>query len=239
MRLALKKHSINKFLKLAGVVLLAGSAYVCHNYLNPDFYLHGQSMYPTITPGKVYTGSRLIFSDTVERNQIVAISPEKLSHQDVEHPDGLYIKRIVGLPGDTLTFTKDEGNLIAINGQPLNIKPATDLKSFSLRSKRDESFGESISGDPYKYSDQFGASYFIYQSTKSQAAFADGSKAEKFADVIFNMPFLNSQPDMDGKVSVTVPEGFYFALSDNRTVGTDSRHYGFVPEDSVKAYLEI
>lgn len=218
-------------------MLIAGAIYAGYQFLTPSFYIHGQSMLPSISPSKVYPGYRLFSSESVKRGDVVAISPKLLSSKDVQHPNGLYIKRIVGVPGDTLTFTKNEGNLVAINGLKMVFSPIENGKSFSLRSKMDDSQGASIAGIPFKYTDPYGNTHLGYQSVWDNNAFTHDAATKKFADIVFNMPFLDGQANDNGMVFVTVPQGTFFALSDNLTVGTDSRHFGFVPEESVKAKL--
>jgi signal peptidase I len=237
MKFALNKNKFNKFLKYSGTMLIAGAIFAGYQFLTPSFYIHGQSMLPSISPSKVYPGYRLFSSDSVKRGDVVAISPEGLSSKDVQHPNGLYIKRIVGLPGDTLTFTKNEGNLVAINGLKMVFTPIENGKSFSLRSKMEDSLGASVAGIPFKYTDPYGNTHLGYQSVWDMNGSAHDAVTKKFAEVVFNMPFLDGQANEKGMVFVTVPKGAFFALSDNLTVGTDSRHFGFVPEKSVKAKL--
>ncbi|MEG3765100.1 signal peptidase I [Alteromonas sp. 14N.309.X.WAT.G.H12] len=239
MELTLMKNTTKTILSLIGIALIAYSAYVLYGYVKPGFYLHGESMSPTILPDKVYSGRRIWGFQAIERNRVVAISPELLSDIDVKHPPGFYIKRMVGLPGDTLEFSKSEGNLLAINGVPVRLTPTDKVKSYFLRSKRADTYGEQISGVPYEYHDQYGGAHYVYESTRNPKSSTKGSKALIFADVIFDMPFLDKLPSQNGNVFVDIPDGYYFALSDNRTVGTDSRHYGLVPRASIKAYIDI
>jgi signal peptidase I len=237
MKNALSKILQDNAFKYAGIALLSAAAFIsvnkANNFINPKINIHGQSMTPGITPGITYQGKRSFFGSDIERNQIVAILPYSLSNKNVQHPNGPYIKRVVGLPGDTLTFSKQEGNLLKINDTTVSLELTNEHPTFALTSKRPESKGVKIKERPYTFRDAYGGEYFVYQAFLSGDELANDTKLKSFSKVIFNMPFLKSLSSERDIITVKVPDDHYFALSDNRAAGTDSRHFGFVPKDSI------
>jgi len=90
-----------------------------------------------------------------------------------------YVKRVVGLPGDTVEI---KHSTLIVNGVPV------------VNKKDSNSLHEEISGH----------SYVVKWKAEEQMS------------------------------PVKVPDGHLFVLGDDRTQGTDSRHWGFLPKSSLK-----
>ena len=103
-----------------------------------------------------------------------------------EDPSQDYIKRIVGLPGDTVSYVDKR---LIINGEPLEVERLGAWRG-------DDAFNllrEQLGGDWHEM-------------------------------------LVHRSPD-DRQLSLTVPEGEYFVMGDNRDRSSDSRFWGTVPRD--------
>lgn len=130
----------------------------------------------------------------VIHKKIISISEPKRGDIMVflwpKDPSIYFIKRIIGLPGDVITY---QNKVLTINGQ---------LASQTL-------LGEQT----------------------------DESGNEKWPVLLYRENLLGVQheiylrPDQPAtNFSVTVPQGSYFVMGDNRDNSLDSRYWGFVPE---------
>jgi signal peptidase I len=113
-----------------------------------------------------------------------------------------YIKRIVGLPGDTIGY---QNKTIYINGEPQGQKPIG-----------------------------------VYMGVGSGAReTGDLERMEKLGEVDHRVLVNTRAPDFGfgcqvlARGPVTVPEGHYFAMGDNRDNSNDGRCWGFVPEQNL------
>jgi len=199
------------------------------NYFFPTYKIEGISMLPSIQPGHSY--SSIALWDEVNRHDIFAITSDKLTYPGGKTADAPYVKRIIGIPGDKLIFNTNSGQLVKLNGIAVDTKPDKQLVSFSLTSKLAKSKGSVIWSHPYVVSFAKKA-YSVYEPDKK--AFANEAKIKSYSSVIFNYPFLKEQSNGELFTTIDIPSGYYFALSDNRTAGIDSRHFGLVPEGSLK-----
>jgi signal peptidase I len=198
--------------------------------LNPKSKVVGTSMTPNIVPGSIINST--VFFLKPKRNEIFLIDHEQVKHPSVVHEGGKYVKRIVGLPGDTLIISSRSGVLISINGSNIELKPSPEIRSHSIKSKHKDSKGVTFSFHAYMI-DVLGENYHVYQA--EEKAFANDKRMMAFSELVFNFPWLKEQDiSENGDVTVLVPEGYYFAMSDNRVIGTDSRHFGLVPESAIK-----
>ena len=128
---------------------------------------------------------------------------------DYERPDNKpivtnYVKRVIGLPGDTLRL---EGRTVFVNGQPL---PEHQIEAIDHNRK-----------DPLEIRNapprKSGETYDVYYSPD----FVDD-----------DYPIFHHEKN--GKEDeIVVPAGKYFVMGDNRNNSQDSRYWGFVPREYV------
>ena len=163
------------------IIALFVTTYVVHPMTVPT-----PSMEPTIL-----VGDRLLIDKFTYRNDFVPGIPVAPAHElnrgDIvvfkypDEPEVLYVKRAIGLPGETLEIKNKE---VFINGEPLV--------------------------EEYKY--------------HSDLENHDGSA---------NPHFFSFDFQRDNYGPVTVPEGHYFMMGDNRDDSADSRYFGFLPREYI------
>ena len=149
--------------------------------------VEGHSMDPTLADGQRVI---VLKHTSIERFDIVVA-------KEVENGKTKQIvKRIIGMPGDTITYQNDK---LTINGKEVKEEY---LKEFHAAFAKDKLQKE------YAYSD-----YFQQLAKESKAFTVNADKYTTF--------------------SVTVPEGKYFLLGDNRIVSKDSREVGYFDKSAL------
>jgi signal peptidase I len=175
------------------------------------------SMEPTLRVGDyllvnhlVY-GPRLPFTNTAiewgqpKRGDVVVFRfPKQVSE--------LYVKRLVGLPGDEVVF---EDGVISLNGEPAAVEPAD-----AVVPARAEDFGQRLMQESSQGR----------QRTIKVNPFLPGRMA-----LNANEPSLadNCVTESPTRWRCTVPPGQYLMLGDNRDNSADSREWGFLPHEQV------
>ena len=195
--------------------------------LNPDFRVYGHSMSPTLYSKSKIGGTR--FFD-IERHKIYMINDDGIAESEaLEHPDGRYIKRIVALPGDTLTLELSTGNLLSLNGTPVSETRNENIKNHFVKSKLPVDEGKTLWMHGFTVS--FGTEN--YETYRAQDGENVNSGVEGgFLKSIFSFPWMEKNA-INGIVKITLSDDQYFALSDNRVLGVDSRHFGPVTKSNI------
>ncbi|MGS2721897.1 signal peptidase I [Paraglaciecola aestuariivivens] len=191
---------------------------VLRSFLYEPFQIPSGSMMPTLLVGDFILVEKFTYGlkDPVMRKKFVDIGqPERgdvVVFKFPPQPNLDYIKRVVGLPGDTVIYRDKQ----------LQIKPACHDSANCLPMKKVELNFESR-GEAYqqfapleKYTEQLGeVSHQIYR-TQGRAP----------THRYYSQP--GTQVD-----EWIVPEGHYFVLGDNRDNSEDGRFWGFVPDENL------
>lgn len=189
-------------------------------FLLEPFRIPSGSMMPTLLVGdfvlvnKFAYGLRLPVTDTKivdtgePRRGDIAVFRYPLN------PKEDYIKRIIGLPGDTVAL---RGEQVYINGKPVPqnlVGPYHGTDKVSIRMEENPMMAPVTLHEE----DLAGVKHQILQFGYIEPYHCLGSGGTRLPD---------------GGCQWVVPQGHYFAMGDNRDDSEDSRYWGFVPEQNL------
>ena len=199
----------------AGLFPVIISVFFLRSFIVEPFKIPSGSMIPTLLVGdlilvnKFHNGLRLPVLNTK------ITEGEKPQRGDVmvfrypPKPSLDYIKRVVGVPGDTVAYLNKR---LTINGQAV---PTDSVPEF---------FDEDAMRYFKQFEEKFGTQSHRVLNDEQRPAFVPG--ADKFAGS------EGCNYTIEG-VTCKVPEGHYFMMGDNRDNSMDSRYWGFVPEKNI------
>jgi signal peptidase I len=175
-----------------------------HLLVNKFMFAPGPS-FPLLPQREIRRGDIIVFKypgnpHNQERDQQEDNIPYKVN----------YVKRVIGLPGDTVEI---KGLQVLINGQPL---PEHVIVARNLNEKAPL---EIIEDTPRQGNEKYDVYYFEDTVEAARA----GQKMGASPDFHYG---VNGKP-------TKVPENSYFVMGDDRDNSLDSRAWGFVPRDLV------
>ena len=190
-------------------VILA--VFLIRSFLVEPFKIPSGSMMPTLLAGDFILVNKFNYGlrTPITNKTFIEMHHPKRGDVFVFHfppnPSVDYIKRVIGLPGDKITY-KDKQ--LTINGQLQDLKfldnyeyPMPGLNMITAK-RVQEQLGE------------VNHNILIHDIV---GEYATGSVGDQFAN----------------GVEITVPAGHYFAMGDNRDNSSDGRVWGFVPENNL------
>ncbi|MCM2130932.1 signal peptidase I [Larsenimonas rhizosphaerae] len=175
-------------------VLLA--VLVIRSFIIEPFQIPSGSMRPTLKVGDYIAVNKFAYGLRLPVLNTRFLSVGEPKRGDVMvfrfpgDPDVDFIKRVIGLPGDTLRYADKQ---LYINDKPV---PKELLEADAPDNAGEQLFEEHL-GD---------VSHQIYNNPN------DAGPQTR---------------------TITVPEGHYFVMGDNRDHSNDSRYWGFVPEENI------
>ncbi len=195
------------------------------SFLVEPFKIPSGSMIPTLLVGDFILVNKYTYGIRlpVINLKIMEVNEPKRGEVMVfrypENPSMDYIKRIVGLPGDSITYRNKQ---LIVNDIPVKM----------------ESVGE------YTYIES-GLSYVYNQklieslNERGHAIIINPDVPSLQISGVRPFPFRENCTYHYSEFTCTVPAGNYFTMGDNRDSSSDSRYWGFVPEHNIvgKAFM--
>jgi signal peptidase I len=194
------------------VILLV---FLLRSFLFEPFKIPSGSMLPTLESGDLILVNKFDYGVRlpVIGKKIIANRDPRRGDVMVFHypPDPRidYIKRVVGVPGDVISY---QNKVLSLNGQPVATQPLPD------------------------YYDDDGQLY-VKQKKESLGAVEHRilirDDRPPFISGIESFPMREACRYSAEGVTCTVPPGHYFMMGDNRDNSVDSRYWGFVPDRNI------
>ena len=182
------------------------------------FKIPSGSMKPTLLVGDFILVNKYTYGIRlpVLNRKVVEVGPIRRGDVVVfrypADPSVDYIKRVVGLPGDKIAY---RGKRLTINGEAVAVQGTGFYTDSELNFLRLPTFLEKL-----------GEKNHQMMIVPAQPP-VDLAQVRQFAHR------GNCEYNDDG-FGCTVPAGHYFMMGDNRDQSSDSRYWGFVPDDHVK-----
>ncbi len=222
-----------EFLPIFAVIVIVRSFFI------EPFNIPSSSMVPSL-----YTGDFIIVNKSAYGVRLPITHTKVMDTGEPEHGDVAvfryplnekrhYIKRVIGLPGDTVSF---DGTALHINGERIDTAGVSYDMPKALQNKMmpAEINGIPLSDDTRGEMGREEERYARYVSethgnhTYHARYVGDMNTAQMAPFLLENSPELTATQGKQWQI--TVPAGHYFVMGDNRDRSEDGRFWGFVPE---------
>jgi signal peptidase I len=199
--------------------------FLLRSFVAEPFKIPSSSMRPTLDVGDFILVNKFAYGvrlPILEQKVVPVGDPQRgdvVVFRYPLNPTQDFIKRVVGLPGDTVVYRKKE---LTVNGVPWK-QQSTGTYSYleGLRFETMEQFSEGVPAGG---------------GTKEHSIAVDPMLPAVSPGQV--RPFAgrdNCDYNSDGSgFTCKVPAGQYFVMGDNRDRSDDSRYWGFVPDDHLR-----
>ncbi len=189
--------------------------FILRSFLFEPFKIPSGSMIPTLLVGDFILVNKFTYGIRLPVINTKIIDINQPSRGDVmvfrypEDPSLDYIKRVVGLPGDTVAY---QNKKLSINGKPVEAERISDF----------------LHAERLYYSEQYSE-----KLGEVEHQVLNDTDAPAFIPGVGSFPYRENCTYNASGVTCKVPDGHYFMMGDNRDNSRDSRAWGFVPEKNI------
>ena len=197
--------------------------FLLRSFVAEPFKIPSSSMRPTLEVGDFILVNKFAYGlrlPILEKKVVPTGDPARgdvVVFRYPVNPSQDFIKRVVGLPGDTVEYRDKK---LTVNGKPL---PRTPDGSYSwlegLRFETTDRFVERADAGTAPHD------YTIAVSAQAPTVYPQNVRT---------FPGRELCDYNDGGFTCRVPPGHYFMMGDNRDFSDDSRYWGFVPDDHIR-----
>jgi signal peptidase I len=189
--------------------------FLLRSFVFEPFKIPSGSMIPTLLIGDFILVNKYAYGirlPVINKKVIDVGSPQRgevMVFRYPEDPSLDYIKRVVGLPGDKVAY---HDKRLTINGEEIPVKQVEDY----------------LHKDRIQYSRQY-----LERLGGIEHPIILDDDVPPFVRDAKQFPFRDNCIYNSSGVTCTVPPGNYFMMGDNRDSSSDSRVWGFVPEENI------
>lgn len=200
--------------------------FLLRSFLVEPFQIPSSSMRPGLVVGDFILVNKYTYGLRIPVVNSVFVTVNQPQHGDVmvfhfpEDPKTDFIKRVIGLPGDTVAY---QGKRLTINGNPIRVEQDGNYQYV------DKGFDVT---DTVRYQE--------YLAERSHPMIVDDKQPRSLVlQAVRDFPNRENCTYSEDGFVCKVPAGHYFMMGDNRDNSHDSRYWGFVPDANIvgKAFL--
>lgn len=189
--------------------------FILRSFIFEPFRIPSGSMLPTLKNGDFILVNKFQYGiriPIINKKLIPIKTPQAgdvLVFRYPVDPSIDYIKRVVGMPGQTVRYA---GNQLYIDDKRVDLAPS----------------GQYFEPDQNQYVSEFTETL----GAETNQILLNTQQAQNYMPIT-RFPYIENCNYTRHAVECVVPEGNYFVMGDNRDNSLDSRYWGFVPDENV------
>lgn len=189
--------------------------FILRSFIFEPFRIPSGSMLPTLKNGDFILVNKFQYGiriPIINKKLIPIKNPQAgdvLVFRYPVDPSIDYIKRVVGIPGQTVRYA---GNQLYIDDKRVDLAPS----------------GQYFEPDQNQYVSEFTETL----GAETNQILLNTQQAQNYMPIT-RFPYIENCNYTRHAVECVVPEGNYFVMGDNRDNSLDSRYWGFVPDENV------
>jgi len=194
-------------------VILA--VFVLRSFVVEPFKIPSGSMMPTLLIGDFILVNKFTYGirlPVINRKIVALNTPQRGDVMVFRYPPDPsldYIKRVVGVPGDRIEYRDKR---LSINGEPVPMRQIEDY----------------LSRERMQYSQ-----HYLERLGRVEHEVLIDADAPSGIGLMRTFPYASNCNYNSEGLACVVPPGHYFMMGDNRDNSSDSRVWGFVPDENI------